>query len=135
MPRPGSLHHVELYVADLARTRSFWDWFLARLGYELFQQWPKGVSWKLGDTYLVFVQAETRHLGEPFHRCRPGLNHLAFHASSRAELDDWREALRERGVPLLYDDRYPFAGGAGYTALFFEDPDRLKVELVVTDEG
>lgn len=124
----GMLHHVEMYVADLARTRAFWDWFLAELGWELFQQWPAGVSWKLGPTYLVFVQAEDHHKGAAFHRCRPGLNHLAFHAPSRAAVDQMTVKVRARGMTVLYEDRHPTAGGEGYYALFFEDPDRLKVE-------
>lgn len=31
----GLLHHVELFVSDLARSRSFWEWFLGELGYEV----------------------------------------------------------------------------------------------------
>lgn len=126
----GMLHHVEMYVADLARTRAFWDWFLAELGWSLFQEWPAGVSWKLGPTYLVFVQAGYQHKSAGFHRCRPGLNHLAFHAPDRAAVDRMTEAVRARGLAVLYEDRHPYAGGKGYYALFFEDPDRLKVEFV-----
>jgi hypothetical protein len=37
--------------------------------------------------------------------------------------------LRERGVTILYEDRHPYAGGDDYYAVFFEDPDRMKVEI------
>ncbi|MEM9072935.1 MAG: VOC family protein [Myxococcota bacterium] len=126
----GLLHHVELYVNDLAAARAFWDWFLAELGYAQFQCWDQGVSWKLGETYLVFVQTAEAHRDVPHHRCRAGLNHLAFHAASRAHVDEITAKLRERGVTILYEDRHPFAGGPDYYAVFFEAPERFKVELV-----
>ncbi|TGB04955.1 VOC family protein [Halobacillus salinus] len=128
--REGLLHHVELYVSDLERSQSFWGWFLQELGYDSYQQWSKGQSWKLGDTYLVFVQVEERYSDIPYHRCGTGLNHLAFHASSRNRVDEMTAALREKGVSILYEDQHPFAGGEDYYAVFFEDPDRIKVEFV-----
>jgi catechol 2,3-dioxygenase-like lactoylglutathione lyase family enzyme len=30
----GGLHHVELWVPDLARARAEWGWLLSELGYE-----------------------------------------------------------------------------------------------------
>lgn len=43
------------------------------------------------------------------------------------------ERLKERGVHILYQDKHPFAGGDNYYAVFFEDPDRIKVELVAPE--
>ncbi len=127
----GQIHHIEIYVSDLTRSRQFWGWFLPLLGYEVYQEWPKGISYMLGATYVVLVQTEERFLDVPYHRCRTGLNHLAFHAESRAQVDEIAESLRRRGVSILYEDRHPFAGG-NY-GVFFEDPDRIKVELVVAE--
>lgn len=129
-PKRGLLHHVEVYVSDLERSRKFWEWFLAQLDYVVFQAWDEGVSFRRGSTYLVFVQTEEKHLNAGYHRCEIGLNHLAFHASTRREVDEMTCALRERGVTILYEDRHPYAGGPNYYAVFFEDPDRIKVEFV-----
>lgn len=126
----GSLHHVELYVSDLNRSVAFWSWFLESLGYEPYQSWEQGRSWKLNDIYIVFVQSELRFLDVPYHRCRVGLNHLAFHARSREHVDEVTAELRRRGTSILYQDRHPHAGGHDNYAVFFEDPDRIKVELV-----
>ncbi len=62
-----------------------------------------------------------------------GLNHLAFHAASRAQVDDVTVKLKARGVPILYADRHPYAGGPDYYAVFFEDPDRMKVEVTAAE--
>ncbi|MBS4175360.1 VOC family protein [Bacillus sp. FJAT-49736] len=129
------LHHIEIYVSDLEQTTKFWDWFLTKLGYQVYQKWDKGISWKHESTYIVFVQADKKYLDIPYHRCRVGLNHLAFRAKSRQQVDDITLELKEKGIKILYSDRHPFAGGPSYYAVYFEDPDRIKVELVAPGEG
>ena len=64
-----------------------------------------------------------------------GLNHLAFHAGDSARVDALTDALRARGVAVLYEDRHPHAGSPEHYAVFFEDPDRIKVELVAEDRN
>lgn len=132
MARRGTLHHIEIYVADLERSLAFWGWLLGRLGYEPHQEWDDGISWRLADTYLAFVQAP-----EPagVDRRHPGLNHLAFHVDTAEEVEELVEALRGRGTRLLYEDRHPYAGGADHYAAFVEDPDGVKVELVADDRA
>ncbi|MBT2218653.1 VOC family protein [Virgibacillus dakarensis] len=128
----GLLHHIEIYVSDLARSIEFWGWLLEELGYIPFQSWESGRSWKLGSTYLVFVQVEERFLDIPYHRCRVGLNHLAFHASSRQHVDELTIKLKNKEIDILYQNAHPFAGGDDHYAVYFEDPDRIKVELVAS---
>lgn len=125
----GKLHHVEIYVKNLKVSLDFWGWLLDLLGYKLFQQWDGGASYILDETYIVFVQAEERFLDIPYHRCRPGLNHLAFYGGSKEKIDEITLKLKDRGVTILYGDRHPFAGGEDCYGVYFEDPDRMKVEI------
>ncbi|WP_047980454.1 VOC family protein [Ornithinibacillus contaminans] len=129
----GLLHHVEMNVSNLEKTIAFWGWLLEELGYQPYQSWEKGKSWKLGDTYIVFVQTEDRFLDVPYHRSRVGLNHLAFHADSKQHVDEITNQLKQNGVSILYQDRHPYAGGESHYAVYFEDPDRIKVEIVAPD--
>lgn len=131
----GSLHHVEIYVPSLEVAKGFWGWFLGLLGYTVFQEWDSGISYKLADTYLVFVQTEAQHLQPEYHRCRSGLNHLAFHAKSAEFIDEVKQYLEARGITILYPRRYPHAGGGDSYCLFFEDPMRMKVELCYSGES
>ncbi|MFA9556832.1 VOC family protein [Evansella sp. AB-rgal1] len=131
--KKGLLHHIEIYVSNIEQTTEFWGWFLEELGYTSYQEWESGHSWILDDTYIVFVQAEEKYLEPSYHRCRVGLNHLAFHASSRRDVDELTDKLKERGVAILYSDKHPFAGGDNYYAVYFEDPDRIKVEVVAPE--
>lgn len=124
------LHHLEINVLNLNKTIEFWEWLLTELGYQQYQKWDFGISWKYGETYLVFVQAEERFMDPPYHRRRVGLNHLAFHAESKEQVDVITEKLKEKGLRILYPDKHPYAGGEHHYAVFFEDPDRIKVELI-----
>lgn len=124
------LHHLEIYVSNLSKSSEFWGWLLGELGYAPYQKWDSVISWKHGETYLVFVQAEERYLDIAYHRSRVGLNHLAFHAESRQQVDEITTQLMEKGINILYQEKHPFAGGDSHYAVFFEDPDRIKVELV-----
>jgi catechol 2,3-dioxygenase-like lactoylglutathione lyase family enzyme len=124
------LHHIEIYVSNFKKTIEFWEWLLTELGYKKFQEWELGVSWKYDETYLVFVQAEERFLDIPFHRCRVGLNHLAFQTSSKEHVDLLTSTLKDKGIRILYENKHPYAGGEGHYAVYFEDPDRIKVEVV-----
>jgi catechol 2,3-dioxygenase-like lactoylglutathione lyase family enzyme len=127
----GTLHHLELYVEDLERATTFWGWLLAELGYLPYQEWDEGCSYRRGDTYVALVEAPRG--ARSLHRRDVGLNHIAFHAGTRAEVDRLTAALRERGGRVLYPDRHPHAGGQDHYALFCEDPDGLKVEVVAAD--
>ncbi|HET7153475.1 MAG TPA: VOC family protein [Candidatus Kapabacteria bacterium] len=127
----GALHHIEINVSDLAQSTKFWGWLLGMLGYKEYQFWDKGRSWKLGDTYIVLVQTREEHMPNPYHRCGTGLNHIAFHAASKQMIDNIVEQLRIKNIPLLYHDKYPHAGGKECYAVYFEDPDRVKIEITV----
>ncbi|WP_308191480.1 VOC family protein, partial [Arsenicicoccus bolidensis] len=73
------MHHIELWVPDIDRAAAQWGWLLTELGYQPFQEWPGGRSWRLDSTYIVIEQSPDM-LVKPHNRKRPGLNHLAFHA-------------------------------------------------------
>lgn len=132
MSKRGVLHHIEIYVSKLEKTIEFWGWLLSELGYVKYQEWDKGISYRLLDTYIVFVQTEDKYLDVEYHRKRTGLNHIAFHVESELVIDKLTNDLKERQVTILYNDKHPYAGGENYYAVFFEDPDRIKVELVVS---
>jgi len=125
----GGLHHVELWVPDLSRAVASWGWLLQELGYSEFQSWEHGRSWQLGATYVVVEQSPAL-VGEVHERCRPGLNHLAFHAGDTADVDRLVSAAPRHGWSLMFADRHPHAGGPDTYAAYLENSDGFEVELV-----
>lgn len=126
----GHLHHIEIYVSNLDQSKAFWGWLLELLGYSIYQVWDKGFSYRLEEQYLVFVQVDVTHLLPSYHRKNIGLNHLAFYGESVEFIDHLYHLLKQKGITILYEDRYPNAGGNGHYAVYFEDPDRIKVEVI-----
>lgn len=116
-------------MPNLDRACAEWGWLLAELGYAVYQDWPAGRSWRLDDTYIVVEQSPG--LSASSHdRCRPGLNHLAFHVEGREPLDALVAAAPAAGWTLMFADRHPHAGGADHYAAYLSNSDGYEVELV-----
>lgn len=128
--RTGGVHHIELWVPDLAAAEAGWGWLLGELGHVPYQSWERGRSWRRGDSYLVIEQSADLTPG-PHDRRRPGLNHLAFHVRDRATLDALVARAPDHGWRLLFPDRHPYAGGERHCAAYLEDVAGFEVELVV----
>jgi catechol 2,3-dioxygenase-like lactoylglutathione lyase family enzyme len=124
----GGLHHVELWVPDLAGSLQPWGWLFAELGWRQFQDWPGGRSWRLGDTYIVLEQSPA--MSGPTHdRLAPGLNHLAFTVVDTAAVDRLASGAPAHGWSLMFTDRHPHAGGPESYAAYLEDAWGYEVEL------
>ncbi|OFI49310.1 hypothetical protein BG261_01640 [Floricoccus tropicus] len=124
------MDHIEIYVSDLMKTKDFYEFLLVdNLSFEIYQEWSEGISYKKNGFYIVFVQS--KNLDEKYNRTNIGLNHLALNIDSHVQLDVLRDRCIEENIVLLYDEKYPYAGGKDHYALFFEDPDRIKIEIVV----
>jgi catechol 2,3-dioxygenase-like lactoylglutathione lyase family enzyme len=130
---PGGLHHLELWVGDLPTAELSWGWLLTRLGYTVRDRWPAGVSWGRATGPYVVLEAGPHVASAPHDRLRPGLNHVAFRAGTRAELDALVAVAPEHGWSLLFADRHPFAGGPDHYAAYLENADGFEVELVASD--
>ncbi|MGW4378416.1 VOC family protein [Kitasatospora sp. NPDC004531] len=123
------LHHVEIWVPDLGRAEESFGWLLGALGYAGFQEWDGGRSWRLGPTYLVVEQSPA--LTDAEHdRCRPGLNHLAFHVADAERVDALVAEAPRHGWSLMFPDRHPHAGGPQTYAAYLENTDGFELELV-----
>jgi hypothetical protein len=86
MRRRGSLHHLELWMDDATRVDGPWPWLLRGLGYTLDNTWTTGQSWINGDAYLV-LESGPAHVRGPQRRLRSGMNHVAWWAGTREEVE------------------------------------------------
>lgn len=128
-PDPGGLHHVEVWVSDLAAATESWGWLLEELGWEPFQDWPAGRSWRHRSVYIVFEQSPDLS-GDVHDRLAPGLNHLAFTVADAAEVDRLTAESAAHGWSLMFADRHPRAGGPDTYAAYLEDGLGFEVEVV-----
>lgn len=131
-PRRGALEHLELWVPDLTRAVESWGWLLTSLGYQEFQRWRAGRSWRLDSEYLVVEQSPAM-TGTGHERTRPGLNHVALCGGTRAEVDALLGDSAAHGWSLLFADRHPHAGAPDHYAAYLADRDGFEVELVADE--
>jgi catechol 2,3-dioxygenase-like lactoylglutathione lyase family enzyme len=132
-PPIGSLHHLELWVADLAAAERSWGWLLGALGYRERDRWPGGASWSAPDGPYVVLESGPDVVATRHDRLRPGLNHLAFHGGSRSDVDELAREAQTHGWALLFSDRHPYAGGPQHYAAYLEDESGFEVELVARE--
>jgi RimJ/RimL family protein N-acetyltransferase/catechol 2,3-dioxygenase-like lactoylglutathione lyase family enzyme len=125
----AGVHHVELWVPDLSVAEASFGWLFRELGWHEYQRWDRGVSWRHGDSYVV-VEDSSARTGERHERTAPGLNHLALHAGTRADVDRITAAASAHGWRLMFADRHPHAGGPDHYAAYLENADGFEVELV-----
>ena len=128
----GNVQHFEINVSNPARSKDFYEPLLTWMGYERILDEEEVVGWGNGDVQIFLVKCHERFRESGFHRKRVGLNHIAFRAESKDDVDRfYKHFLVQRRVTVLYDGprEYP-EYGPGYYAVYFEDPDRLKLEFV-----
>jgi catechol 2,3-dioxygenase-like lactoylglutathione lyase family enzyme len=123
------LHHIELWVPDLAAARHSWGWLLTELGWTVSDLGGTTFEAQHGDVYL-FVEQSPALSGRVHNRLAPGVNHLAFHAGTREHVDAMVTAAPEYGWTLLFPDRHPYAGGPQHYAAYLENEAGYEVELV-----
>jgi catechol 2,3-dioxygenase-like lactoylglutathione lyase family enzyme len=131
--RATGVHHVDLVVSSIEKSLPFYRDLLAPLGYHgisevegergetIYYLWGGGAS-------IGLREAHTR-ADAPYDRYAVGLHHLAVEAGSRAAVDERAAWLSEAGA-VIESEPKEYGYLLGYYAVFFYDPDGLKLEIV-----
>ena len=135
----GTINHLRLTVTDIARAKGFYDPILNRLGYDLVEADETRLAWAgwapHGTLHWFIMSAASLTKPTTHDRSTPGFHHLAWNVASRADVDAFHVFLVEHGVPIL-DAPAEYDYEPGYYAVFFADPDGLKLEVMhVAREG
>jgi catechol 2,3-dioxygenase-like lactoylglutathione lyase family enzyme len=130
--RSTGVHHVDLVVSSIERSLPFYTALLAPLGYhrvgEVEGERGETIWYISGPGTSIGLREAQSDSGE-YDRYRVGLHHIAFEAESRAQIDERAAWLQTQGVEIeSVPQEYTYK--AGYYAVFFYDPDRLKLEIV-----
>jgi catechol 2,3-dioxygenase-like lactoylglutathione lyase family enzyme len=124
MVRVVGIDHISLRVSDFERSKAFYGALLPFMGFEVLDEYQDAIGWTNGETRLWIGQADAR--GRRKHRTGDvGLHHYAFELRSRRDVDRLEAFVRNLGARIVdpaaeyYEDYY---------AVFFLDPDGLKLE-------
>ncbi len=129
----GAIHHIDITVSDPERALAFYDFVLPLIGFRRIEDAEEGPLWA-GAQVEVGLQAARADSKNVHDRRAPGLHHLAFMAPTREAVDSFYAKLLAAEV-LIFDPPADYPQYApGYYAVFFGDPDGIKLEYVFTPE-
>lgn len=124
------IDHIYLAVSDFKRSEKFYDALMEPLGFK------KGTAAIAGDPHCHYYNRELAisirpaHAGTPAHNpYAPGLHHLCLRVASNAAVDEAARVLDKLGIatdgPRLCPEYAP-----DYYAVFFNDPDGIRLEIM-----
>ena len=146
MPTSGTISHIDMSVGYPDRSIPFYEAFLTGLGFIRMSTdhpgfvgpSPSRAWWSIkypdGSRFGIEVRpADPEKRDQQYDRYRPGPHHLAFHAETRSMVNDVHDAMIRIGASVL-DPPTDYSGQSGYSdgyyAVFFADPDGVKLEVV-----
>jgi glyoxylase I family protein len=131
--RSTGFHHVDIVVSSIERSLPFYRDLLGPLGWhgisEVQGEQGETIWYLFGPGSSLGVREARSRRDKPFDRYEVGLHHIAFEAVSRAAVNEAAEWLRMQGAEIESGpEEYWYQ--PGYYAVFFYDPDGLKLEIV-----
>lgn len=137
MPLIGSMNHVSVTVRDLTGAMKFYRPFLEFLGYRIGEpiQDRNGqhlrVNVNPGNGAVINLwEAKPELAAHRFEVYEVGLHHIAFNTDTREQVDEACALVKRLGAEILDGPgEFPY-DPAGWYAVYFLGPDRLKFEVV-----
>ena len=116
------LDHINLFVADVGRSRAFYDGLLRPFGYRIVRDYGEAAIGLGPDRYSVLALVRSEEPVQPIH--------VAFRLQARSEVERFFSAAlalgaRDNGAPGLRPHYHP-----SYYAGFVLDPDGHNLEAV-----
>jgi catechol 2,3-dioxygenase-like lactoylglutathione lyase family enzyme len=130
MPRVTGIDHLVLSVSDLARSREFYDKVLGFLGFKRKYDGADFVGWSNRKTLFWIAAADARGKKRKYRKGDIGFHHYAFELSSRQDVDALGAFLDKHKMHVV-DPPGEYNGDENYYAVFFTDPDGMKLEGMV----
>ena len=127
------VQHIDLVVSSIERSLPFYRELLAPLGYhrisEMVGERGEGIWYISGPGVAIGLREAQSKDTAAYDRYSVGVHHIAFEAWSRAMVDERAAWLTERGAEIESGpEEYGYQ--PGYYAVFFYDPDGIKLEIV-----
>ena len=125
MMRVVGIDHLVIRVSDFDKSKAFYGKLFKFLGFKVLDEYPDAIGWTNGKTRFWIGPADEEGKARGYRIGDIGFHHYAFELRSRKDVDDLEAFLKGEGVRIFdpadeyYDDYY---------AVFFLDPDGLKLE-------
>lgn len=129
MPRVIGIDHLVLSVGNFARSRAFYDKLLGFLGFKLKYDYADMAGWSNRKTLFWISQADAQGRKGNYRKGDIGFHHYAFELGSRKDVDKLGAFLVQNAMQVLDPPGEYY--GRSYYAVYFADPDGMKLEGMV----
>jgi catechol 2,3-dioxygenase-like lactoylglutathione lyase family enzyme len=125
MVRVVGIDHLVIRVSDYEKSKAFYGQLFEFLGFEVSDEYEDMIGWTNGKTRFWIGRADAEGKQRKYRVGDVGFHHYAFELRSRKDVDALQAFLESQGTTIVdpagdyYDDYY---------AVFFLDPDGLKLE-------
>jgi catechol 2,3-dioxygenase-like lactoylglutathione lyase family enzyme len=125
MARVVNIDHISVRVGDFAKSKAFYGRLFKFLGFKVLGEYDDAIGWTNGKSRYWIGAADAQGRKHKYRIGDIGLHHLGFELRSRKDVDELEAFVRKLGAKIVdpageyYDDYY---------AVFFLDPDGLKLE-------
>jgi catechol 2,3-dioxygenase-like lactoylglutathione lyase family enzyme len=125
MSRVVGIDHIVIRVSDYAKSKRFYGRLFAFLGFEVSEEYDEAIGWTNGRTRFWIGPADARGRKHEHRIGDVGFHHYAFELRTRKDVDELQAFLEKEKIDIVdpaaeyYEDYY---------AVFFVDPDGLKLE-------
>src|SRR3954468_5956755 len=128
-PRAVGTDHRVLRVGDFAHSKDYYAKVLGFLGFKLKHDLSGFAGWSNGKTLFWIAQADSQGRKRAHRKGDIGFHHYAFELDSRAAVDALGVFLEKNGLGVA-DPPDSYNGDEKYYAVFFHDPDGLRLEAM-----
>lgn len=124
-----NVHHIALTASNIQISSKFYDAILAPLGYLKHSSDDTICTW-LGQMPEILLYASKPTGRKSTHETyAPGIHHIAFQVEDQKTVIAVFEAVKKFGSKILDEPREYPNYSEGYFAVFFLDPDGIKLEV------
>lgn len=125
MSRITNVDHLTISVSDFERSKRFYGALFKFLGMKVMDEYEGAIGWKNGKSRFWIYQADAKGRKRRHRIGNVGFHHYAFSLRSRKDVDELQAFLERAGAKIVdrADEHYE-----NYYAVFFLDPDGLKLE-------
>ncbi len=128
----STLAHLQINVTHPETSLPFYKDLLTYFEYDIIDECSVHIGASNGGTDIWIIATDAAFKSTHYHRKQTGLNHIAFRVANEAAINQFQEEfLAPRGITPLYDTpKYFPEYSEGYYAIFFADPDKIKIEVM-----
>lgn len=125
MVKVVGIDHLSIRVGNYRKSKAFYSSLFKFLGFKVLDEYRDAMGWINGKTRFWIGAADTKGASRKHRTGDIGFHHYAFELRSRKDVDALQSFLQRHKVTIVdpADEYYE-----NYYAVFFTDPDGLKLE-------